>query len=57
VTVPRDSNGDEGWLLPLVQVVVPNLEKKSKSGKYFSNSGLGARGFCSLGLSDCGMAW
>jgi hypothetical protein len=37
--------------------VVPNLEKKSKSGKYFEKSGGGDGGFRGLGLSDCGAAW
>ena len=42
---------------PDVHQVVPNLEKKSKSGKYFLKSDRGAHGFRGLGLSDCGAAW
>jgi hypothetical protein len=38
-------------------VVVPNLEKKSKSGKYFLKSGRGAGGSGVLGLSECEAAW
>ena len=37
--------------------VVPNLEKKSKSGKYFAKSDRGARAFRDLELSECGSAW
>jgi hypothetical protein len=40
-----------------VHQVVPNLEKKSKSGKYFLKSDRGSHGFRGLGLSDCGAAW
>jgi hypothetical protein len=38
-------------------VVVPNLEKKSKSGKYLSKTGRGKRGFRVLQLWTRGLAW
>jgi hypothetical protein len=41
----------------LVQVLVPNLEKKSKSGRYFEKSSGGDGGFRGLRLSDCRLAW
>jgi hypothetical protein len=40
-----------------VQAVVPNLEKKSNSGKYSLKSGRGGGGLQVLGLSECEAAW
>jgi hypothetical protein len=40
-----------------VHHVVPNLEKKSKSGKFLANSGDGGGGFRLLPSTECGAAW